>query len=104
MQPFQQFREAINRPDDVAGWGYDDDYVKNPYHVILRKHGFEYQMSVPTMGGVSHAYILAPNSVNADVCGIYWTLFLPSGIKQGGHPNTKRAGADLERELVGAGL
>jgi hypothetical protein len=101
MLPFRQFCEAINRPDDIAGWGFDDDYMNNPYHNILRAHKFEYVASIESGGQICHRYVRG--NQQAEVCGNTWKVLAGSRMS-GGHPNTQRAGADLERALVGAGI
>lgn len=77
---------------------FDSNYFNNPYHDILRKAGFQYSHTT----GNGHTYLKDRDSVTVD--GINWSALVGGGPELiGGHPNTRRAGADLERYLSDRG-
>lgn len=99
-----QLQEAINRPN-TSGQGYDDDYLNNPYHGIIRKYGYQYSHSTPVTHGaekiIHHTYKQGEHNVS--VWGNNWSTSTSTASGRqvsGGHPNTARAGADLERHLL----
>lgn len=106
----QFFREAIDRPNS-SGQGYDDDYMHNPYHGVIRKYGYEYSHSTPVRGPglgdaasgghmIHHTYTQGTHTVS--VWGNKWSTSTGTAsgkMFQGGHPNTARAEGDLERHL-----
>ena len=95
--------EAIDRPNS-SGQGYDDDYMHNPYHGVIRKYGYEYSHSTPVTHGaeklIHHTYKQGDHNVS--VWGNKWSTSTGGGSGRmftGGHPNTDRAAGDLERHL-----
>jgi hypothetical protein len=103
MRTFQQFCEAIDRPDAATGQGYDDSYMHNPYHGVIRKYGYQYSHSTPGGPGQRTRHTYKQGSHYIGVAGNQWSTSDTSGAAApvyGGHPNTARAGADLERHLL----
>jgi len=95
--------EAISRPN-TSGQGYDDDYMHNPYHGVIRKYGYEYSHSTPVTHGnekiTHHTY--KQGTHNVSVWGNNWSTSTGTASGRqfsGGHPNTARAEGDLERHL-----
>ena len=91
-------RSVGEPPEDKSErWGvneeYDLEHFHNPYHSIIKKAGYAYKESA----GGSHTYVKDDKEIA--VKGNTWTT---SDGLSGSHPNTARAGADLERHLAEA--